>query len=116
MKHVAIFGPTKNVPPGSYERLCDRLGTMPRPFVIITSTCSTGWDEMARRYAREHDNVFLLVIKADMTLGYDVAVRKCNEWMAGEADEGITQDGVNTPVSLDMVKRLEKDGKRVVYV
>jgi len=117
MKHVVIFGPTKNVLDGKYSKLVDLLDAYERPFVIVTSTCSSGWDAMGRRYANEHSMVFSLVIKAPIKqFGYERAVQMCNDWMLEEADEGITQEGVDTPVSLDMVKKLKDAGKMITYL
>ncbi len=113
---ACVFGPSKEDTEKYWEKLKAFLDDLPRPLIVVTST-TMGWDAMGRRYANENATAFALVLKAPIkSRGWKEGVMECNAWMASIASVGITKKGVSTEGSLDMVERLEKKGKKIVYL
>ncbi len=113
---VAVFGPSKPYTRKEWTSLCRELDKIPRPLLIVTSTCG-GWDRMGREYADSKYLVGMMVLKAKTReMGKEEGIKNCNNTIADLVEEGYTVEGVDTRWSLDMVERLEKRGKRVNYV
>ena len=112
---ICIFGPTKGDTPENWNALETYLNSLDEPFSIITSTCK-GWDAMGRRYASKY-KIDKDIVKADIKgKGYERGVLECNDEMLAKADMGITEQGVNTTTSLDMVEKFKKSNKKLIFL
>jgi hypothetical protein len=111
-----VFGPTKRDPERIYDSLKKFFRSFEKPILIITSICG-GWDEGARLYAKKHDdeNVLLLVIKPDITNDIEEGYKLCNDWMQSIARYGVTEKGVSTSMSLDMMEKLKENKKKIFF-
>jgi hypothetical protein len=116
MIKIAVFGPTKGVTKQDWKNLERYLDSLERPLLIVTSTCQ-GWDNLGRKYAGLNELVDKKVIKARIKqLGYKKGVETCNQEITGLVDSGVTCKNPETTGTKHMIKMLESQGKKIIYL